>query len=289
MKYAPLSAYLPIAEMSLRVRHLNCGTMCPPARRLVHGSGSVLASGRMVAHCLLIETEAGLILVDSGFGLADVADPAGRLGKEIVTIARPRLDETETAARQLERLGYRREDVRHIVLTHLDLDHAGGLADFPHAEVHVHEDELAAASAPRTAMERRRYRPAQWAHGPRWVRHRTAGERWMGFEAVRALDGVPPEILLVPLHGHSRGHCGVAVDAGGSWLLHAGDAYFHRDEVHASARRCPPGLEMFQRMTQVDAAARLANQARLRELARAQAGAVRVFSAHDPFEYARMA
>jgi glyoxylase-like metal-dependent hydrolase (beta-lactamase superfamily II) len=33
-------------------------------------------------------------------------------------------------ARQVERLGYRREDVRHIVLTHLDMDHAGGLRVF---------------------------------------------------------------------------------------------------------------------------------------------------------------
>ncbi|MFD0510570.1 MBL fold metallo-hydrolase [Streptomyces aureus] len=30
-------------------------------------------------------------------------------------------------------LGYAVDDVRHIVLTHLDLDHAGGLPDFPRA------------------------------------------------------------------------------------------------------------------------------------------------------------
>ena len=36
--------------------------------------------------------------------------------------------------------GFRREDVRHILVTHLDFDHAGGLPDFPDAVVHVQRD-----------------------------------------------------------------------------------------------------------------------------------------------------
>jgi glyoxylase-like metal-dependent hydrolase (beta-lactamase superfamily II) len=36
---------------------------------------------------------------------------------------------------QVQRLGFDPRDVRHIVLTHLDFDHAGGLDDFPHATV----------------------------------------------------------------------------------------------------------------------------------------------------------
>ena len=43
----------------------------------------------------------------------------------------------ETAAHQIAALGYSLDEVRHIVLTHLDLDHAGGMADFPRAQVHV--------------------------------------------------------------------------------------------------------------------------------------------------------
>ncbi|MGP3965322.1 hypothetical protein ACTWPT_56180 [Nonomuraea sp. 3N208] len=50
---------------------------------------------------------------------------------------------------------------------------------------------------------------------------------------MRQLNGLPPEILLIPLAGHSRGHSGVAVDTGATWLLHAGDAYFFRDRRHA--------------------------------------------------------
>ena len=54
--------------VSVKVHHLNCGTMRPPL------------TPELVCHVLLVETPTGLVLVDSGFGLEDVRDPAGRLG-----------------------------------------------------------------------------------------------------------------------------------------------------------------------------------------------------------------
>lgn len=270
----------------MRIHHLNCATMQPPSRRLINGTGTLFERGELICHVLLIETGDGLVLVDSGFGLDDIRQPGRRIGRQMVGLARPRLDERETAIRQVEARGFRADDVRHIVLTHLDLDHAGGLSDFPSASVHVHAREHEAAMAPITRVERNRYRRAQFAHGPRWVLHQESGERWHGFDCVRQLDGLPPEILLVPLHGHTRGHAGVAIDTGSGWLLHAGDAYFHRGEVVAPSRRCPPGLDLFQRIIQVDARARLDNQARLRALHRQQAPGIRIFSAHDPVELA---
>src|SRR2546429_4224699 len=62
---------------------------------------------------------------------------------------------------------------------------------------------------------------------PRWmVNEIDGGEPWFGFRAVRDLPGLPPEILVIPLPGHTRGHIGVAVDTGAGWLLHAGDAFY---------------------------------------------------------------
>ena len=45
----------------MKVHHLNCGTMHPPR------------SPHCVCHVLLLETDNGLVLVDSGFGIDDCA------------------------------------------------------------------------------------------------------------------------------------------------------------------------------------------------------------------------
>lgn len=267
----------------MRVHHLSCLTLCPPVARLINGRGSFFTRGRMECHCLLIETDAhGLVLVDTGIGRDDCADPEGRLGRMFarVVIGVPRPPLEQTAIHQVEALGFSASDVHHIVLTHLDLDHAGGLPDFPHAKVHVLADEKDAAIARRTRAERDRYRPCQLAHGPSWATYRAEGERWRGFEAVRQLEGLPPEILMIPLAGHTRGHACVAVESAG--LVHCGDAYFHRGAIDPAAGPIPFGIRLVEASMAADPARIAQNHARLRELG-AQ-GDLRLFCAHDPDE-----
>ncbi len=180
----------------MRVHHLNCGTMCPPVGRLITPTRGIFERGLMVCHCLLIETDAhGLVLVDTGLGTEDVRDPK-RLGA-IRHLLASHLTQEETAVRQVERLGFSPSDVRHIVLTHLDLDHASGLGDFPDAKVHCMRKERDAAANPR-GLERERYRTVQWAHDPEWALYDVDGERWFGFEAVRDLVGLPPSSSWSP-------------------------------------------------------------------------------------------
>ena len=134
----------------MKVHHLNCGTMHPSA------------GSECVCHVLLVETDNGLVLVDAGFGLEDCADPPGRVGP-VRFFTRPVFDPDETAAHQVDRLGFRREDVRHIVITHFDTDHIGGTADFPHAQIHVTSAEAFAAFTAPTRAEKVRYGRQQWA------------------------------------------------------------------------------------------------------------------------------
>lgn len=265
----------------MRIHHLCCGTLCPVAGRLVSDSGT------LVCHCLLVELAEGLLLVDTGLGRADMIEGARRVGRMFHSLLRPVHDIGATAIEQVRRLGFSPRDVRHIVLTHLDVDHAGGLADFPGATVHVLDDEYLAAMAPASVQERMRYRAAHFAHGPRWQRYRVEGASWHGFSCVRELAGLPPEVLLVPLPGHSRGHAGVAVQCGERWLLHCGDAYFHVREMDVAAPWCPPGLRLFERMVAARQDAMLANQDRLRALVRDRGAQVSVFCAHDPVELDR--
>lgn len=267
---------------AMRVHHLNCATMKPVLPRLVHGKAPK-ACQCLICHVLLIETEAGLVLVDSGLGTEDVAEGRARLGGLFDRVARPVLDESETAIRQVEALGYSAGDVRHVICTHLDVDHAGGIADFPEARVHVLAAEHEAALAP-IRKDRDRYRQAHWAHDPQWCLHTPEGEPWFGFECVRDLPGLPPEILMVPLLGHSAGHAAVAVRSDDGWLMHCGDAYFHPGGI-STPRAQPIGLSIFEATVQRDKKQRRHNQARLRDLKADHGDEISLFSAHDPSEW----
>ena len=273
----------------MKIHHLNCGTDCPLGGALFDGRSKGL-TGHLVCHCLLIETDAGLVLVDTGYGLKDVdhphRQPEPRITRAMRGMLNIKLREEETAIRQIERLGFSAADVRHILLTHLDFDHAGGLEDFPNATVHLMDAEFTAATGPRVGfVPRNRYRPAQFNQVVNWKRYSGQGESWFGFPAVRDISGLPPEILFVPLVGHTWGHAGVAVQSDDGWLLHAGDAYFYRHEMRREKRKCTPGLRGYQTMMEVDRTQRLANQDRLRRLSVEKAGEVRVICAHDAVEF----
>ncbi|OLT36929.1 hypothetical protein BJF79_30335 [Actinomadura sp. CNU-125] len=261
----------------MRVHHLDCAPMVEiePA----DGTDGSLKPARAVGHVLLVETDScGLVLVDTGIGIDDIAAPSERLHDDWLGVARPLLDPAATAIRQIEALGHSPADVRHIALTHLHRDHAGGLSDFPQAAVHLFEAERADGGKT----------PAQLAHGPKWIAYESGrGDTWHGFDGVRALQGVPEDILLIPLHGHTPGHAGVAVRDGDRWLLHAGDAYMYHGEVDRPDPLTHPLMDLVQTGGETDREQRLTGVARLRELALDGAGEVEVFSSHDPWELQR--
>lgn len=249
----------------------------------------MLGRGELCCHCLLVETGQGLVLVDTGFGLLDVHRPRPRLSPFFLALLSPAFSEDMTALRQVEQLGFQASDVRHIVLTHLDFDHAGGLDDFPSAKVHMMQQERDYAELQKTWLDRQRFRPRQWGTRANWqVYGQAAGESWFGFDGATALQGLPPEILLVPLPGHTYGHAGVAVRSGGRWYLQAGDAYFHHRELDWQRPWCTPGLRLYQTLLEKDRRLRLHNQARLRVLLASHGTEVEVFCAHDTLEFERL-
>jgi glyoxylase-like metal-dependent hydrolase (beta-lactamase superfamily II) len=270
----------------MKIHHLNCGSM----REVDPGEAGPARPGRALCHCLLVETEAsGLVLVETGFGTGDIDRPGESLGETFLTRTEAILDPAETAVQQVAGLGYKPEDVRHIVLTHLDLDHTGGLPDFPEATIHVHDAEYRAAMAASSGHPEHavRYRPAHWAHHPHWKTYNsTSRNAWFGFDAIELQD-LGNDFLLIPLAGHTAGHCAVAVEDGGRWLLHAGDAFYHDGETDPASPWTLPLWEMLEEITEIDRPLRIANQARIRELRRTAGDTVDVFSAHDPWAFER--
>lgn len=274
----------------MRVHHLNCISSCPLGGRLMDcRTSGMLRRGELACHCLLVETDGGLVVVDTGFGLRDVANPKSRLSTFFLMLLSPDFREDMTAARQIEKLGFRAADVRHILLTHLDFDHAGGLDDFPGASIHMLQQERDYALKQKTWLDRQRFRPQQWSSRDRWKTYAAgSGDRWFGFECVRDIAGLPPEILFVPLPGHTFGHAGIAIHTPERWLLLVGDAYFYHREMDPEPW-CTPGLRFYQAMMDKDRSARLANQARLRQLRQSHGGEVELFCGHDPDEFERLA
>lgn len=270
---------------SMKIHHLNCGTMCPVSQAAFSPKGSWLKPGQSVCHCLLLETEAGLVLVDTGLGREQVRRKA--ISPLLDWLSPPRYDMNETAYEQIRALGLDPADVRHILVTHLDLDHVGALADFPQARVHLHRWEYRSMKQSAGPIEHLRYNQALWRHEVKWQTYEPLGEKWYGFEAVRPLVGLPEDILLIPLTGHSRGHSGIALKTDRGWLLHCGDAYFDPRQLNVPLPQCAPGLLTLQLLESANHLQWGYNLFRLGQL-RARHQEIRLFCSHDAAEFARL-
>lgn len=258
-----------------KVHHLNCGSFCA----LGHHSG---------CHVLLIEAPKGLVLVDTGYGEKDVLDPNRRLGLG------PRLLGAElnlalTAKRQIQKLGFQIGDVAHIILTHLDPDHMGGVSDFPNAELHLYELEWKQIQILRKKSTnwKQRIREVHINHKGKWNFHPQSGDSWKGLEQVRFLNEkneLGSDLSLIPLAGHTPAHCGVLISdheykSQKQELLHCGDAYFDRREISDRPSDTPWSLLLFQAASSYDNHARLANHEKLRSLTKEPS--VELFCSHD--------
>lgn len=216
--------------MTGKIHHLNCGTLTPLGSQLLYPPSAENNLNLPLCHCLLVETSRGLVLIDSGIGRQDIERTEITLGKLRPMVTQPTLLSTECAIIQIERLGYSRDDVRHIVLTHMDFLQTGGLSDFPNATIHVFRKEYQAAQSPQTLLETYRYAHNHWRHSTKWVLHTCTGGLWNGFDFAPVFPE-SDQILLIDLPGHSRGHAGVAIQTSKGWLLHCGDSIFTQSQL----------------------------------------------------------
>lgn len=263
----------------MKIHHLNCGCLCPVGGRY---APSVFPR-ELVCHCLLIESNAGLVLVDTGFSTDFFTDT-----KYLVERLAFGLDTEKTVPihQQIQDLGFSSADVQHVIATHLDSDHVGAIYEFPNAKYHISKSEMEAYRSPRSIAEKVRYRDFKIKNDSEWIFHGFEnGENWFGFKGVSAIAELQDQILLIPLPGHTRGHMGVAIRQGDQWLFHVGDSYYFRRELEEGSSWQE---QIFLRNVHVDFKMAIKNLLRLFQMREFHSAEVQMFSSHDPGEFKRL-
>jgi glyoxylase-like metal-dependent hydrolase (beta-lactamase superfamily II) len=229
---------------------------------------------------LLVQRPQGLLLVDTGWGSLTIDDPRRFPGTLFaLTAGAPRASHDESALGRVRALGMRADDVSDIVLTHLDIDHVGGLSDFPHATVHV-------AHAEHAARFERRQPFRSWvhdsrrafAHRPRFALASWSDHQELGFPRSVDLFG-DGSVILLDGKGHTPGHAAVLVRAGSSTLLHAGDSFVHHTELEGE-EQLPFGVRLYRRVLHETKPEASATLDRVRRVRRAHPE-VTLVNAHD--------
>lgn len=159
----------------------------------------------------LIETRQGRILYDVGCDYSKIADPVRRARwyeNAEFPFGPPEMTDEQRLPNRLRQLGLEPREVDLVFCGHLHFDHGGGLRDLAHAEIHVHQRELAAAREPADGA----YFGDDFAGDYRWCPQ--CGEY-----------ALAPGVQAIESPGHTAGHMSLWIELPrGAPILLAGDA-----------------------------------------------------------------
>jgi N-acyl homoserine lactone hydrolase len=168
-----------------------------------------------------IEHPEGVIVVDTGAAAHLKSLP--RWHPYFRFAVRFDIEPEQEAGPQLRGLGIGARDVKTVVLTHLHIDHDGGLAHFPHSRILASAGEIARASGIAGAMLG--YLPKRW---PKWFAPEPLA--WQpaacGPFASSARISAAGDVIAVPTPGHTPNHLSVVVRDGDHEIMLAGDASY---------------------------------------------------------------
>lgn len=162
----------------------------------------------------VIRNETQTIVVDTGFD-----DDEGSVRNRPID---------RHPADALKALGINAEDVDTLIVTHLHYDHAGGLARFPKAKIHLQAAEMAYATGPCMCHDTLRW-PYTVDHICDAVRRVYSGRVIFHDGDGQIADGVTVHCI----GGHSRGLQAVRVKTASGWMCLASDAAHFYENVFA--------------------------------------------------------
>lgn len=178
---------------------------------------------------LVEHPEAGPVLIDTGLHPSVAVEPRRSLGTAGAFFMHPKMEAGQALRSQLERRGVDPNAIELVVMTHLHVDHASGVSEFPHATFVADRREWGAAICRENGPSYHRpqfERPLDW----RLVDYGHAAVPAEGFARTIDLLG-DGSIRLLSTPGHSAGHQSVLVRLRGRDVLIAGDAAFTRRAI----------------------------------------------------------
>jgi glyoxylase-like metal-dependent hydrolase (beta-lactamase superfamily II) len=229
-----------------------------------------------VRYGLLLHPRHGAVLVDTGYS-RELWALSGFQAAAYRRLLSPTLRAEGDVDAVLGRAGVGREDVRHMIVTHLHPDHVSALARFSRSRIHLGRAALAQWSAPPSILDASHGLLRGLLPGPGSI-DAVAFENsprvplpWGGHGHDLFGDG---SVVSVALPGHMSGHAGILFDREGDPLLYAVDVSWTRAGYRAGGHPPYPA-----RLAVADLASARESADAVR---RAEEAGIRVALCHDP-------
>ena len=179
----------------------------------------------------LIQHNGKNILFDTGNALEAAKNPEKHWG-DIINTYYPIMKKEEFVVNQLKSIGIMAEDIDYVILSHLHLDHAGGVGAFPNAEYITHKKEVEWAFNPECS-QKSAYIMQDIDKDIKWFQLENKFEE--GYDLFE--DDV---IKIYPTPGHTPGHISVLINLQNSKpMLLTSDCCYTEENLYDNI---PPGL-----------------------------------------------
>jgi N-acyl homoserine lactone hydrolase len=176
---------------------------------------------------LIRHPSAGPVLVDTGLHPSVASDPGANFGRLAARFAPPQLEKGEDVPAQLRKRGIEPSKVGVVVMTHLHVDHASAISEFPDSTFVLSEAEWEDATTGRRPIMRG-YRPIHYdfVFDYRTIDFgRSSVSSYASFGRTFDLFG-DGSIRLAYTPGHSAGHMSVIARLRERDFLIGGDAVY---------------------------------------------------------------
>ncbi len=188
---------------------------------------------------LIRHPSAGAILVDTGLHPSIATDGKENFGGLATRVANPDLATGEDVPAQLRKRGLDPGEIPVVVMTHLHLDHASAISEFPNSTIVVSETEWHSAATDSPLLNGYRRRHFDYAFDYRTVDFDRGGiDSYSSFGRCFDLFG-DGSIRLAYTPGHSAGHMSVICHLKERDFVIGGDTTYTAAQLEGNAPLAP--------------------------------------------------